>query len=171
MLVKKMLSRNLNTPLTSSVGRLFDGVAAMIGMCKKISFEGQGAMSLEYVIVDLKTEEFYPYEIKYKIIPFLIDWELIIKGIIEDIFQKKPHQEIAAKFHNTLVEIIIDIAKNIQETNILLTGGCFQNKYLTERTILRLRQEKLTPFWHNNIPPNDGGIALGQIIAGMINQK
>ncbi|MGB5770242.1 MAG: carbamoyltransferase HypF, partial [Crocosphaera sp.] len=170
-LVKKMLSRNLNTPLTSSVGRLFDGVAAMIGMCEKISFEGQGAMSLEYVIVDWKSEEIYPYEIKDKIVPFIIDWELIIKGIMEDILQKKPHQEIAAKFHNTLVEIIIDVAKNIQETNILLTGGCFQNKYLTERTILRLRQENLTPFWHNNIPPNDGGIALGQIMAGMINQK
>ena len=74
-------------------------------------------------------------------------------------------------FHNSLVEIIIDIAQKSQQKNIILTGGCFQNKYLSERTIFRLKQEKLTPFWHHNIPPNDGGIALGQIIAGILEKK
>ncbi|MEM8779223.1 MAG: hypothetical protein AAGF26_10190, partial [Cyanobacteria bacterium P01_G01_bin.49] len=61
----------------------------------------------------------------------------------------------------------VDIAEKTQETNIVLTGGCFQNKYLTERAIIRLRQENLTPFWHQTVPPNDGGIALGQIMAGI----
>ncbi|MGK7941398.1 MAG: carbamoyltransferase HypF [Crocosphaera sp.] len=169
-LVKQMLSRNLNTPITSSLGRLFDGVAAMIGICEKISFEGQGAINLEYAIDDTRSDETYSYQIIGLDYPLVIDWELIIKGIVEDILQNLSHQEIATKFHNTLVEIIIDVAKKSQETNILLTGGCFQNKYLTERTILRLKQEKLNPFWHKNVPPNDGGIALGQIIATIIHQ-
>ncbi|MGK7957250.1 MAG: carbamoyltransferase HypF, partial [Crocosphaera sp.] len=162
-LVKQMLSRNLNSPVTSSVGRLFDGVAAMIGISQNITFEGQGAMALEYVIDDLKTEKTYPYQITGNYYPLIIDWQLIIEGIIEDILQTISHQEIATKFHNTLVEIIIDIAQRSQQKNIILTGGCFQNKYLTERAILRLKQEKFVPFWHHTIPPNDGGIALGQI--------
>jgi hydrogenase maturation protein HypF len=167
-LVKTMLSRNLNTPLTSSVGRLFDGVSAMMGICEKISFEGQGAISLEYIIGDSETDKSYPYEITGSSFPLVINWQLIIKSIIEDILTQKSHQKISAKFHNTLVEIIINISQKSQEKNILLTGGCFQNQYLIERAILRLKQENFCPFWHHNVPPNDGGIALGQIISAMI---
>ncbi len=170
-LVKQMLSRNLNTPLTSSVGRLFDGVAAMIGICQNITFEGQGAMALEYTINDVKTEQTYPYHIKESTYPLVIDWQLIIESIIEDILQKRSHQEIAAKFHNTLVKIIINIAQKSQQTNVILTGGCFQNKYLTERTISQLKKQNFTPFWHHTVPPNDGGIALGQIMAGILQKK
>ena len=170
-LVKQMLSRNLNSPVTSSVGRLFDGVAAMIGISQNITFEGQGAMALEYVIDDLKTEKTYPYQITGNHYPLIIDWQLIIEGIIEDNLQKISKQEIAAKFHNTLVDIIINISQKSKQTNIILTGGCFQNKYLTERAILRLKQEKFVPFWHHTIPPNDGGIALGQIMAGVLQKK
>ncbi|ACB49466.1 hydrogenase maturation protein [Crocosphaera subtropica ATCC 51142] len=170
-LVKQMLSRNLNTPLTSSVGRLFDGVAAMIGICQNVTFEGQGAMALEYAINDLETDASYPYEIEDSLYPLVIDWELMIHSIIEDILGKISHQKIAAKFHNTLVDIIINIAQRSQEKNIILTGGCFQNKYLTERAILGLTQEKFTPFWHHNVPPNDGGLALGQIVAGIHRKK
>ncbi len=170
-LVKQMLSRKLNTPLTSSVGRLFDGVAAMIGICQNVTFEGHGAMALEYAINNLETDESYPYNIKDSVYPLVIDWELMIHSVIEDTFNQISHQKIAAKFHNTLVEIIINIAQKSQKKNIVLTGGCFQNKYLTEKTILRLKQEKFTPFWHHNVPPNDGGIALGQILAGILKIK
>ncbi|MDJ0601741.1 MAG: carbamoyltransferase HypF [Crocosphaera sp.] len=170
-LLKQMLSRNLNTPSTSSVGRLFDGVAAMIGICQNISFEGQGAMALEYAINEFKTEQTYPYKIKGSTYPLIIDWQLIIEHIVEDIIKKISHQEIAAKFHNTLVEIIVNIAQKSHEKNILLTGGCFQNKYLTERAIFRLKQEKFIPFLHHNVPPNDGGIALGQIMAAILQKQ
>ncbi|MEL4898287.1 carbamoyltransferase HypF [Crocosphaera sp. Alani8] len=170
-LVKQMLSRNLNTPSTSSVGRLFDAVAAMMGICENISFEAQGAIALEYTINNFKTEENYPYQIVGLTYPLIIDWQLIIEGIINDILQKVCHEKISAKFHNTLVEIVIDIAKRIQQEHILLTGGCFQNKYLAEKAIVRLKQENLTPFWHLNVPPNDGGIALGQTIAAILKTK
>ncbi|MEA5534961.1 carbamoyltransferase HypF [Crocosphaera sp. XPORK-15E] len=170
-LIKQMLSRNLNAPITSSVGRLFDGVSAILGTCQNISFEGQGAMGLEYAIAYFRTDQYYPYEIIGSKFPLIIDWELMIKGILDDIANQIDPSEIATKFHNTLVEIMINIAQKIQEPQIMLTGGCFQNKYLIERGILRLTQEKFRPFWHQKIPPNDGGIALGQIIAAILEKK
>jgi hydrogenase maturation protein HypF len=72
---------------------------------------------------------------------------------------------IAAKFHNTLVEIIVAVAKKSHQHRVVLSGGCFQNKYLTEHTVNRLREEGFRPYWHQRVPPNDGGIALGQIYA------
>ena len=76
----------------------------------------------------------------------------------------------AAKFHNTLVEMIVAVAERVAEERVVLSGGCFQNKYLTERAIRRLREAGFRPYWHQRIPPNDGGIALGQaVVAG--NQK
>lgn len=170
-LVEQMLSRNLNAPLTSSVGRLFDGVAAILGICQQVSFEGQGAMGLEYAIADIQTDEIYPYEIVGNSYPLIIDWELIIRGILEDIVNKITHAEIAAKFHNTLVEIIVKIAYIIGQNNVVLTGGCWQNKYLIERSIIRLRQENFNPIWHQKVPPNDGGISLGQIIAALFSHR
>jgi hydrogenase maturation protein HypF len=72
---------------------------------------------------------------------------------------------MAAKFHNALVEAIVSVAARVGEECVLLTGGCFQNRYLIERAIQRLRKAHFSPYWHQRIPPNDGGIALGQIVA------
>jgi hydrogenase maturation protein HypF len=70
---------------------------------------------------------------------------------------------MAAKFHNSLAEIIIDIARKIRPEKVVLSGGCFQNKYLLERSVKRLREENFRVYWHQRVPPNDGGISLGQI--------
>jgi hydrogenase maturation protein HypF len=79
--------------------------------------------------------------------------------------------EISAAFHNTLVEIMVDVAGRAKEKRVALSGGCFQNKYLTERAVRRLREEGMLPYWHQRVPANDGGIALGQIAAaGQINE-
>ncbi|YAI82678.1 MAG: carbamoyltransferase HypF [cyanobacterium endosymbiont of Rhopalodia sterrenbergii] len=166
-LIQQMLFRNLNAPLTSSVGRLFDGVASILGLCQQSSFEGQGATSLEYRAIEYKTDKVYPYEILGSDFPLIVDWQLIIKGILDDLLKYLSVEEISAKFHNTLVEIIIKISQIISEKKVILTGGCFQNKYLTEQAISRLNQEQLIPIWHRKVPPNDGGIALGQIMAGI----
>ena len=72
---------------------------------------------------------------------------------------------IAARFHNSLAEAIVAVALMVGEKRVLLTGGCFQNKYLTERTVARLEATDFKPYWHQRIPPNDGGIALGQLAA------
>lgn len=95
----------------------------------------------------------------------------MILAIIEDVRHQVPVAEISAKFHNTLVESIIQIARLIGESRVVLTGGCFQNKYLTERAIVRLREEGFRPYWHQRIPPNDGGIALGQAFATIQKMK
>ncbi|MEI2580239.1 hypothetical protein V5G28_016055 [Scytonema sp. PRP1] len=76
-----------------------------------------------------------------------------MKEILEDIHSGSSLSNIAAKFHNTLVEMIIAVAKCVGEEKIVLSGGCFQNKYLTERTIQRLRAENFCPYWHQRIPP------------------
>ena len=161
LIAKTMLFRNLNSPITSSVGRLFDAVASLLNICQKGTYEGQAAMALEFVIGEFETQAFYTFCIKQKI----IDWQLILEAVIDDILHHTTIKEIAAKFHNTLIEIIINVAKKVGEPRVVLTGGCWQNRYLTERAIQRLRQEKFHPYWHQHLPPNDGGIALGQIIA------
>jgi hydrogenase maturation protein HypF len=72
---------------------------------------------------------------------------------------------MAAAFHNTLAEVIVAVAQRLGEPRVVLTGGCFQNRYLTERAVRRLRAAGFRPYWHQRVPPNDGGLALGQVVA------
>ncbi|RIK56227.1 hypothetical protein DCC62_30595 [candidate division KSB1 bacterium] len=89
----------------------------------------------------------------------------MILEIVQNMQRGQSMGLIAAKFHNTLMEIIITVARAVREQKIVLSGGCFQNKYLTERAVGRLREEGFKPYWHQRVPPNDGGIALGQVMA------
>ena len=100
--------------------------------------------------------------------PIIIDWTPTIESLIQDTAVPINHR--AARFHNTLVEIIVEIATSIAVPSLVLTGGCFQNHYLLERSIYRLRQAGFIPYWHQQVPPNDGGIALGQILAALRRQ-
>lgn len=165
-LMRKMLENKLNAPVTSSAGRLFDGVASMVGLRQTIRYEGQAAMELEFLIGDLETNESYDFEIKNSDSGAgIVDWELMIMEIIADRKANVPQGKIAAKFHNTLVEMIVAVAHLAGEKSVALSGGCFQNKYLLERAARRLREEKFNAYWHQRVPTNDGGIALGQILA------
>ncbi len=169
-----MLNKNINAPITSSIGRLFDGVASLLGIRQQTSYEGQAAMELEFAIADLTTDAAYSYELiqpsdRTNKSPMVIDWTSILKEILTDINQQRSTAEISVKFHNTLVEIIVAIARQVKCKQIVLTGGCWQNKYLSERAIFRLKEENFAPYWHHRVPCNDGGIAVGQIIAGLRN--
>ena len=95
----------------------------------------------------------------------ILNWEPMIMEIIDEVKNGKRKGMIAAKFHNTISESIIKIVHLTDIEKVVLTGGCFQNKYLTEKTINRLLEEDLKPYWHQRISPNDGGIAVGQIMA------
>jgi hydrogenase maturation protein HypF len=161
--IQQMLAKGCNAPLTSSAGRLFDGVAALIGLRQRVTFEGQAAMELESVI-DAEVTDLYPFELSDGL-PQIIDWASMIGEILIDLRREKPAGFISAKFHNTLAEIIAVMAREIVLPKIVLTGGCFQNRYLLERSVLRLSQAGFKPYWHQRVPPNDGGIALGQIAA------
>jgi hydrogenase maturation protein HypF len=171
-LLQQMLQKNINSPVTSSAGRLFDAVASLTGLCQKSSFEGQGGMAVEFAIGNTNTNDQYPFDIptlesalENAQQTLVIDWEKIVLGILADVAEKKEASFICAKFHNTLAAIILGVARRIGERRVVLTGGCFQNRYLTERTVQQLTNEGFHPYWHQRVPPNDGGIALGQIYA------
>jgi hydrogenase maturation protein HypF len=165
-ILKTMLKEGLNSPLTSSVGRLFDGVAALTGLRQRISFEGQAAIELESALDGIETDESYPFKISQADdAPLVLDWQPALEGVLADLRRGLRTGEISAKFHNALVEALVSTARRVGERRVALTGGCFQNRYLTERAVKRLEQEGFRPYWHQRVPPNDGGIALGQILA------
>jgi hydrogenase maturation protein HypF len=97
--------------------------------------------------------------------PSIIDWEPMIRQILDDVSRGTDPGTISAMFHNTLAEIVVQVARRIAEPRVALTGGCFQNRYLAEQTVQRLTMAGFCPYWHQRVPPNDGGIALGQAIA------
>ena len=164
--LKGMLQRNLNSPATSSAGRLFDTVASLVGLRQIMHFEGQAAMELEFALSEIQTNDAYHLEIVHA--PngkTILDWQPMILEILGDLKSKISAAEISAKFHNALAEAIIAAAKGFGLNRIVLSGGCFQNRYLTERAVTRLREENFRPYWPQRVPPNDGGISLGQIFA------
>ncbi|MBN1212890.1 MAG: carbamoyltransferase HypF, partial [candidate division Zixibacteria bacterium] len=164
-ILRKMLKHNLNAPVTSSVGRLFDSVASLIGLSHKNRFEGQAAMLLEHSIDNTETDDRYNFSIEGQRIPIVVDWESLVKEMLKDIEKKVSSGLISARFHNTMAEIIVAVAEKIGEKKVLLTGGCFQNKYLTEKASSLLERAGFAVYRHRRIPPNDGGIAAGQILA------
>ena len=193
--LKSMLKAGVNSPLTSSAGRLFDAVAALLGLRQLVRFEGQAAMELEFAIAGTNTDESYPFAIASQETPsgdsppvgrrssganlssmdtpgsgsiLIVDWGPLVKAILADLKHPLPAGTISAKFHNTLAEIIVAVARRAGHPQVALSGGCFQNRYLTERTVARLAREGFRPYWHQRIPPNDGGIALGQIVAALM---
>ena len=97
--------------------------------------------------------------------PVVVDWAPMIYAIAGDLESRRPAGLIAARFQNTLVQMIVAVASRAGETRVVLTGGCFQNRWLTERAVLALRAAGFRPYWHQRVPPNDGGIALGQVAA------
>jgi hydrogenase maturation protein HypF len=152
-----MLEKGLHTPRTSSAGRLFDAVAALIGIRQICTFEGQAAMELEWSLEGYESEERYDVASE--------DWEPIVRGIVGDLRRGVPVGRIAARFHNSLTEIIVRVATGVGDEKVALSGGCFQNRVLVERTVHKLREAGFRPYWHQRVPPNDGGIAVGQLAA------
>jgi len=162
--LETLYSQAINAPLTSSMGRLFDGVAALLGLVTKISFEGQGAIALESQTAEVETADFYPFRLE-AVSPQIIDWQPLLANLLGDLSRSVPSTIIATKFHNTLVEIICCLCNRQGLEQVLLTGGCFQNRYLLTRAITRLRGEGFRVYWSQQFPPNDGALALGQIWA------
>jgi hydrogenase maturation protein HypF len=156
----------LNAPMTSSMGRLFDAVAALIGLHQRCSFEGQAAMALEFVQDRAETDKWYPFDVTpvtqmNRANERSLDWGPMMAALLDD---QSGKAAIAARFHNTLVAMIEAVASEIGERNVILTGGCFQNRALLEKTIRVLRRAGFVPYWPQRYPPNDGGIAFGQVV-------
>lgn len=165
--VKKCLERRINTPPASSAGRLFDAISSLLGLCQIAGFEGQAAMKLEHEAESCTCEDLYEYKLEKQLPSYIIDWEPMILGIIDDIKGKAEPGHVAAKAHNTLAGVCVETATLAGIENVVLTGGCFQNKYLTEKVIGLLKDKGFIPHWHRYVPPNDGGLSLGQIMAAL----
>ncbi|MBL9168830.1 MAG: carbamoyltransferase HypF [Verrucomicrobiales bacterium] len=161
--LRQMLVRGVNAPLTSSAGRLFDAVASLLGLRQMAGFEGQAAMEVEFAAGAGPSDEAYELTLSNGV----LDWIPMMHDLLHDIYEQIPTANIAAKFHHALVEGIVAVARVVGEERVALTGGCFQNKHLTERAVKRLAEEGFRPCWHQRVPPNDGGIALGQVLAAV----
>ena len=154
--IREMLARKINVVPTTSVGRLFDAVASIAGVAQQNRFEGQAAMLLENQIGALRTEEAYPLAGG--------DWGPLVSELMQDLRSGMPVSRIAARFHNGLVNWIVEVAEQVKEMQIVLSGGVFQNRYLTERAAAVLEARGFVVHTHRQVPPNDGGIALGQAV-------
>jgi len=163
--VLALLERRINSPLTSSVGRLFDGVACLSGVANKTCFEGQAAMCLEHAIGSTVTSDSYEIENQNGV----GDWTPLIEELLSDKEVGLDVSQIAAKFHNALVNWIVAVAQAADVDTVVLSGGVFQNGYLTARTVAVLEERGLRVATHRQVPPNDGGLSLGQaVLAGRL---
>jgi hydrogenase maturation protein HypF len=161
-------SRRINSPLTSSAGRLFDAVASLTGLCQIAGYEGEGGRLLEFSVRGLS--DLSRYSIPLREDPALAggtlqaDWEPMIREIVEDMENGVEVKEISLRFHHALAELVVQMALRAELKYVVLTGGCFQNRILAERSVIRLRSEGFTPVWHQRVPANDWGIAVGQAV-------
>jgi hydrogenase maturation protein HypF len=166
-IIAAMLRQALNSPWTSSAGRLFDAVASLIGVRQISRYEGQAAMELEWLAMQSTDTGAYDFEITAAAgrAPAELDWAPMVRGLLADLVRKTKPESMARKFHNTLAEMIARVAGEHHGLPVALSGGCFQNRLLTELTVARLEAGGVKVYWHQRVPPNDGGIALGQVMA------
>ena len=177
-----MIEKRVNSPLTSSMGRFFDGVSSILGICDANTYEGQAAMELESVAQDLCSSsenlltQKYRYEIKEEKGTFIVEPAWIVRGIVEDLQKRVPASVITYKFHNSIADIIKEVSLKIKERTgigrVALSGGVFQNRLLLDLALRKLTEQGFICYYQKKVPPNDGGISLGQaIIANEIIKK
>jgi len=173
-IIREMVEKRVNTPLTSSMGRFFDGVSSLLGICDVNTYEGQAAMELESVaqLLSASSESLlaqnYRYEIGEEKQTFIVEPAWIVRGIIEDLNMGVPTSVIAYKFHNSIADIIKEVSLKIKERTgigrIALSGGVFQNRLLLGLALKKLTEREFICYYQRKVPPNDGGISLGQAI-------
>jgi hydrogenase maturation protein HypF len=175
-LLRQMLAKGIQSPRTSSVGRLFDAIASLAGLRHTINFEGQAAMELEFVIDDDAPGGRYPFRLvehrggtsaaarEFHGPAYVVDWEPMVRAAMEDAQRGAAAGVMSARFHRALAAVVVEVAARAGEERVVLSGGCFQNRFLTQCAVAQLREAGFRPYWHQRFPPNDGGIALGQAV-------
>lgn len=189
----QVLDRGIRAPWTTSAGRLFDGVASLLGLHQRIGFEGEAAMALEYAVDRAETGA-YAFDVRPvgrddgeedaarpgresggpwsgpEADRLVVDWAPALDELLDDVEGGSPAGLAAARFHNGLVTAIREVAEAVGEPNVALSGGVFQNRILTERTEAALRASGMKPLLHRRIPANDGGLSLGQVAVAAAQQ-
>lgn len=172
----KMAERRINSPLSCSIGRLFDGISALLGIREFIEYEGQAAIELEQIIGNTSNQDaVYPYLFLQEDDRQVIDILPMIRTITEDMIHGIENSVISTKFHDTLVSICENICDRIRKQNsineVVLSGGVFQNQYLLHKIKHRLELNAFKVYTHSKVPANDGGISLGQAVIGAYKYK
>jgi hydrogenase maturation protein HypF len=171
--VERMLERRLNTPLTSSMGRLFDAIAVLAGIRDRVSYEGQAAVELEWLAMGAQADRGYPFELR---LPntgetgeaaLVVDTRPLIRAVAEEAVAGVGAAVIARRFHSTLVDVVAAVCDRLRQTTglgvVVLSGGVFLNALLTAEVRARLEADGFCVYRHRLVPPNDGGLSLGQL--------
>jgi hydrogenase maturation protein HypF len=172
-LVVRMLDRGVNTPLTSSAGRLFDAVAAMAGVQDRVTYEGQAAMELEWLAGGVPADGVYPFDLESSASEttpestLVVDTRPLIRAVAEDALEGSSAALIARRFHTTVIELVASVCVRLRASSgigdVALSGGVFLNALLTHEVCRRLSGEGFRAFRHRLVPPGDGGLSLGQL--------
>jgi hydrogenase maturation protein HypF len=175
-IIKKQIENNINTPLTSSMGRLFDAVAAIIGVRGVIQYEAQAAIDLETCASAATDEEkSYPFLVVEQNGASIIKVCDLLAAIIKDWRKKTPAAVIAARFHNTIAQMIVELCRDISNKigikEVALSGGVFQNRLLSKKAIALVESAGLKVYTHRQVPCNDGGVSLGQAVIANFHSK
>jgi len=165
--VARQAERGINSPMCSSMGRLFDAVAALLGATPKVTYEGQPAMELEAMAEEVGAGGgLLPYE--YGLADGVIDVRPVVRGIVQDLDRGVHRGEIAARFHETVAVFTTEACRRLHEQGgpreVVLSGGVMQNARLVARLLELLESTGLRPHIHREVPPNDGGLSLGQAV-------
>jgi hydrogenase maturation protein HypF len=172
----RMLQQRLQSPLCSSVGRLFDAIASLLGLAQRCSFEGQAALRLEAAAraaLPAVPGRLAPAAAGYTVAispgghgePWLLDWQPLLEAVLHDLAADRPVEAIALAFHQALAQLLPALAVPLGVKRLLLAGGCFQNRLLLELAVEYLTDAGIEALWPQRIPCNDGGLALGQLLA------
>ena len=166
-ILERMIARGINAPMTSSAGRLFDAVAALAGIRDHVSFEGQAAMQLEWLATEESTADPYPMEIDAGHDLVILDTRPLIRAVADDVRAGCRPAVIGRRFHAGLAAGSAAVCERIRDVTgiaeVVLTGGVFLNALLTEECLARLRRSEFVVHRHHLVPPNDGGLSLGQL--------
>jgi hydrogenase maturation protein HypF len=168
-LIKRQIQTGLNSPLTSSMGRLFDAVSALIGVRGEIDYDAQAAIELEMIAYNADVgDNAYPYSVVEHEGMSVVQLKELLSAIVLDLRRGVSQAEIAAKFHNTVAQMICEVCKVISAktgiTQVALSGGVFQNRLLLRAAVPLLKSAGFTVLMHQQVPCNDGGISLGQAV-------
>ncbi|MBU3933244.1 MAG: hypothetical protein KKH11_01060 [Candidatus Omnitrophica bacterium] len=160
-----MMAKNINSPLTSSAGRLFDAAAALLGVCVYASYEAEGPIKLE-AMCDKKVEGYYKFSVFKKGSNLVIDTDEMFSGMLKDLKKGKNKRLIATRFHNSMAEIVVGMVKKLSRSfgikDIALSGGVFQNNFLKNKVVAGINDSGMKVFTNIQTPVNDLNISLGQ---------
>jgi hydrogenase maturation protein HypF len=170
-ILKRMIEKRINTPLTSSMGRFFDAISALLSIRHEVHYEGQAAIELEMIADQGVTEE-YPFSVRRDEKPMVIDPAQTVRAIVRDLVDGVLPSTISGKFHRTVASLIVETCQAIRSAEglnrVVLSGGVFQNLLLLSRVQVGLKRSGFDVYTHHLVPTNDGGISLGQAVIGQM---